>query len=304
MRYLQVSLTAEKNHAEAISAILEGMSSLSIMIESANDEACFDTAEPGQPKWALQRITALYPEEFDTDNLLTDLYAHPHTNGVSTSWLEDQDWERSWLDQFEPINVGRDLWICPSWKDPIEPEAVNLIIDPGLAFGTGRHPTTHLCLESLSKQVLKGKTVIDYGCGSGILAIAALKLGAVNVIGVDIDLRALSTSRENANRNGVEGRLTVCLPDEAPNATYDVVIANILAGTLISLSDALVEFCRPDTLLMLSGILSSQSGAVNRCFSETSSMTETVSGDWVLLEGMIDSPESRFAASVQEKESV
>ncbi|MCL3782939.1 50S ribosomal protein L11 methyltransferase, partial [Prolixibacteraceae bacterium JC049] len=148
-----------------------------------------------------------------------------------------KDWEREWMDNFHPMCFGQRLWICPSWRDVPDENAVNVMLDPGLAFGTGTHPTTAMCLQWLDGLDLAGKTIIDFGCGSGILAIAALKLGAAKAIGIDIDPQAIQASRDNAERNGVSERLELYLPKDQPEAmTADVVVANILAGPLRELA--------------------------------------------------------------------
>jgi ribosomal protein L11 methyltransferase len=173
--------------------------------------------------------------------------------------IADQDWERAWMDRFKPMRFGRRLWIVP-WNDQTfdQPGATVVRLDPGLAFGTGTHPTTALCLEWLDSLDLAGKTVIDYGCGSGVLAIAALKLGAAHAIGVDNDPQALTASRDNATRNGVGGHLEVFLPDRAPCAPADVLVANILAAPLAELAERFAGLARPGAPFAISGILDGQ----------------------------------------------
>ena len=173
--------------------------------------------------------------------------------------LEDKDWEREWMENFHPMKFGERLWICPSWREIPEPDAVNVMLDPGLAFGTGTHPTTALCLEWLEGLDLSGKTVIDFGCGSGILAIAAIKLGAEKVIGIDIDPQALQASRDNAERNGVADQLEVFLPQNQPEGLIaDVVVANILAGPLRELAPIIKGLVKPNGDLAMSGVLDTQ----------------------------------------------
>ncbi|CSB25999.1 50S ribosomal protein L11 methyltransferase [Vibrio cholerae] len=177
--------------------------------------------------------------------------------------MEDKDWEREWMDNFHPMQFGRRLWICPSWREVPDPQAVNVMLDPGLAFGTGTHPTTALCLEWLDNLDLTGKTVIDFGCGSGILAIAAIKLGAAKVIGIDIDPQALLASKDNAARNGVEDQIEVYLPKDQPEGLVaDVVVANILAGPLRELSPIIKGLLKPGGQLAMSGILDTQAESV------------------------------------------
>ena len=173
--------------------------------------------------------------------------------------LEDKDWEREWMDNFHPMQFGERLWICPSWRDVPDPTAVNVLLDPGLAFGTGTHATTALCLEWLESIDLTGKTVIDFGCGSGILAIAAIKLGAEKVVGIDIDPQALVASKDNAERNGVVDQLEVYMPQDQPEGLIaDVVVANILAAPLRELSGIIKGLVKPNGQLAMSGVLDTQ----------------------------------------------
>ncbi len=169
------------------------------------------------------------------------------------------------MDRFRPMQYGKNLWICPSWYEPPDPESTNVMLDPGLAFGSGSHETTRLCMEWLSRQQLEGKSVIDYGCGSGILAIAALKLGASSALGIDIDQQALKASRQNAQLNHVAEKLQLELPaDMLDRIQSDIVSANILAGTLIELKSQLLSFRKPQGVLVLSGILMSQQALIYR----------------------------------------
>ena len=170
--------------------------------------------------------------------------------------LEDKDWVREWMDQFHPVQFGARLWICPSWLTPPEPTAINVMLDPGLAFGTGTHATTALCLEWLDSAPLSGKLVIDYGCGSGILGIAALKLGGNKTYAIDIDPQALLATRQNAEQNQItDQQLEVYYPQSCPLDMADILIANILAGPLASLAQTLNSLIRPGGLLALSGVL-------------------------------------------------
>ncbi|MDU6435567.1 MAG: 50S ribosomal protein L11 methyltransferase, partial [Pantoea sp.] len=183
--------------------------------------------------------------------------------------IEDKDWEREWMDNFHPMRFGERLWICPSWRDVPDPDAVNVMLDPGLAFGTGTHPTTSLCLSWLDGLDLAGKTVIDFGCGSGILAIAALKLGAAQAIGIDIDPQAIQASRDNAERNGVADRLSLYLPHQQPeNLQADVVVANILAGPLRELAPLISVLPKTGGHLGLSGVLASQADGVCEAYAD------------------------------------
>jgi ribosomal protein L11 methyltransferase len=201
--------------------------------------------------------------------------------------LEERDWVRAWMDNFHPMRFGRRLWICPTHCDPPEPAAVNIRLDPGLAFGTGTHPTTALCLDWLDGADLAGKSVLDYGCGSGILAIAAAKLGAKRVWAVDIDPQALLASDDNASENEVEDRIELFHPAELPTSLrVDVLLANILAGVLVRLAPEFGQRVKPGGRLALSGILEQHADVVQAVFSRDFAFDPPRRReDWVLLEG-------------------
>jgi ribosomal protein L11 methyltransferase len=198
--------------------------------------------------------------------------------------IEDKDWVREWMDNFHPMCFGEKLWICPSWHQPPKPDAINILLDPGLAFGTGTHPTTALCLNWLDQADLEDKTVIDYGCGSGILAIAAALLGAKKVIGVDTDPQALEATQANAERNNVQ--IATYLPQDCPNERADVVLANILAGPLQALAPTLASLSRPNADIILSGILEGQADTVSMSYQSLFTMqAPTQKEEWVRLVG-------------------
>lgn len=215
---------------------------------------------PGETRlWGDTDVIGLYDAETDMKSVVAMLEQHPlFGTGFAhkIEQLEDKDWEREWMDNFHPMRFGERLWICPSWREVPDKNAVNVMLDPGLAFGTGTHPTTALCLQWLDGLDLAGKTVIDFGCGSGILAIAALKLGAAKAIGIDIDPQAILASRDNAERNGVAERLELYLPKDQPSdLRADVVVANILAGPLRELAPLISQLPNAEGHLGLSGIL-------------------------------------------------
>jgi ribosomal protein L11 methyltransferase len=237
-----------------------------VSLEDAGDEPLFDTLQPEPPLWQVTRVTGLFPEGADAQEVATALARELHLPSppeLESDVLADQDWERAWMDRYVPLAFGHGLWIVPSWLAPPEPAAINIILDPGLAFGTGTHATTALCLEWLAAHPPRGLDVIDYGCGSGILAIAALKLGAHHALGTDIDPKALAVSRENAERNGVADRLALCLPADLPAKTHaPLVIANILAAPLIGLAAEISALPAADGTLLLSGLLTEQGDEV------------------------------------------
>lgn len=212
--------------------------------------ALFDAEDPVDSQ--LQQLAVIYKEEFELD-----------FPAYKLELVEDKDWVREWMDTFKPMPFGQRLWICPSWLEPEDPNAVNLNLDPGLAFGTGTHPTTALCLKWLDQAKLEGKTVMDFGCGSGILGIAAMLLGATRLYGIDIDPQAILASDENTQRNRVDSSVaSFFLPEDAPEVQTDLVLANILSGPLVELKDSILSYLKPGGEVVLSGILASQAQTV------------------------------------------
>lgn len=263
MPWIQIKLNATNANAEQIGDMLmEETGALSVTFLDAQDTPVFEPL-PGETRlWGDTDILALYDAEADTAWVLEQIQASQLLSqdfAYKVEQLEDKDWEREWMDNFHPMKFGQRLWICPSWRDIPEPDAINVMLDPGLAFGTGTHPTTALCLEWLESLDLSGKTVIDFGCGSGILAIAAIKLGAAKVVGIDIDPQALLASKDNAQRNGVADQLEVYLPQDQPEGLIaDVVVANILAGPLRELNAIIKSLVKPNGVLAMSGVLDTQ----------------------------------------------
>ena len=230
MPWIQIKLNATNENAEQIGDMLmEETGALSVTFLDAHDTPVFEPL-PGETRlWGDTDILALYDAEADTHFIIEQAKLSnllPEGFAFKVEQLEDKDWEREWMDNFHPMKFGERLWICPSWREVPEPDAVNVMLDPGLAFGTGTHPTTALCLEWLEGLDLAGKTVIDFGCGSGILAIAAIKLGAEKVIGIDIDPQALLASKDNAERNGVAEQLNVFLPQDQPEGLIADVVCS------------------------------------------------------------------------------
>jgi ribosomal protein L11 methyltransferase len=261
--WIQVYSEVPKRYAEALSDALEAIGSLAVTLTDAADTPIFEPPIGTTPIWADTRVTGLFEAKRDTNMLLAQLKARwPQVDQfpVKVEALEDKDWIREWMDQFQPVRFGERLWVVPSWCTPPEPNAVNLLLDPGLAFGTGDHPTTALCLTWLSDHALDQKTVIDFGCGSGILACAAAKLGAARVIGTDIDPQAMRASAQNAERNQVQ--LELYLPEAMPAVQAEIVVANILFNPLTMLAPTLLNLLAPDGLLVMSGILNEQVDAL------------------------------------------
>lgn len=261
MPWIQLRINTTNELAEQISEQLEESGAVSVTFQDTYDNPVFEPL-PGETKlWGNTDVVGLYDAQTEINELKAILNLDQYSYKIEQ--LEDKDWEREWMDNFHPMQFGKRLWICPSWRDVPDPNAVNVMLDPGLAFGTGTHPTTALCLTWLDGLDLNNKIVIDYGCGSGILAIAALKLGAKQVIGIDIDPQAIEASRDNAERNNVSNNLQLYLANDIPNNLQaDVIVANILAGPLKELEPNINKLVKPTGLLGLSGILASQAQSV------------------------------------------
>jgi|TARA_B110000091_G_scaffold62074_1_gene68241 ribosomal protein L11 methyltransferase len=290
MPWIQLRLSADEDTAEKYSDWLMACGSLAVTFIDAKDTPIYEPL-PGDEViyWSNTVVMGLYDASHDMDKVLRYLKGiHPDKGDMryKLEQLEDKDWEREWMDNFHPMKFGQRLWICPSWRDVPDPDAVNVMLDPGLAFGTGTHPTTALCLTWLDGLDLVGKTVVDFGCGSGILSLAALKLGAKKVIGIDIDPQALQASLANAQRNNVEDRLELYLPKDQPYLTADVVVANILAGPLRELAPTIIEFVGIKGQLALSGVLENQAQELQTLYGQWCDMqTVTVQDEWVRLNG-------------------
>ncbi len=291
MPWIQLKLNATADNAEVLGDMLmEETGALSVTFLDAQDTPVFEPL-PGETRlWGDTDIVGLYDAESDMEWVLTMLKASPllaDDFAHKVEQLEDKDWEREWMDNFHPMQFGKRLWICPSWRDVPDENAVNVMLDPGLAFGTGTHPTTALCLEWLDGQDLEGKTVVDFGCGSGILAIAAIKLGAAKVVGIDIDPQAILASRDNAERNGVADKLELFLPQDQPEGLLaDVVVANILAGPLRELSGPIKALIKPEGKLAISGVLATQADDVATFYGDELTLDPTqVKEDWCRISG-------------------
>lgn len=262
MGWIQLRVNGTAESAEHIGDLMSAQGALSITFLDSKDTPIFEPL-PGETRlWGETDIMGLWQADADVNSILTYLKQHLGEMRYKVEALEDKDWERAWMENFHPMCFGERLWICPSWKPVPDPDAVNVMLDPGLAFGTGTHPTTSLCLQWLDGLDLTGKTIIDFGCGSGILAIAALKLGAARAIGIDIDPQAIEASQANAERNGVAEKLELYLTDDAPDVAGDILVANILAGPLTELAPAIADRTQPGSLLALSGLLNTQTEKV------------------------------------------
>ncbi len=289
MPWLQITIETRETDAERLAEALHEAGAAAVTLQDAADQPLFQLEPGDSPLWANTHVIGLFAADSDTAAILAQLRsgaaeAPPLRTRVDT--LPDQDWERAWMDQFHPIRFGRRLWVCPRWLTPPDPAAVNIMLDPGLAFGTGTHATTALCLEWLDGEDLANQTVIDFGCGSGILAIAAAKLGAARVWAVDHDPQALLATRDNAEVNGVETIISVCTAENLPAMHADVLLANILAAPLISLRPRFAQLLPPGGRIVLSGILAEQAEEVLENYRAWFTMAPiTVREGWVRAHG-------------------
>jgi ribosomal protein L11 methyltransferase len=293
--YRECVLEVARDDAEALSEALFDLGALSVSVEDADADTPEEQPLFGEPgheptrlAWNRSRVVALLADDADPALLVA---AAANEIGLSplpaytVREVEEQDWVRVTQSQFEPIHIGEHIWVVPSWHDAPEPDAVVLELDPGLAFGTGSHPTTRLCMEWLEQHVQPGERTLDYGCGSGILAIVAKKLGAGETVGVDIDPNAVEASRYNAERNHVEA--TFALPDDAPEGTFDLVVANILSNPLKLMAAMLCARVRPGGRLILSGVLERQAEDVAAAYASAIPLTVWRARDgWVCLHGV------------------
>jgi ribosomal protein L11 methyltransferase len=287
--WLQLVFESNRDQASALEDALLELGALSVTLQDSADEPVFEPGVGETPLWQATKILALFDAEQSAEPLIDALQQLITPLPVWRSeQIEDQAWERAWMADFQPMRFGKRLWICPSWAEPPDPSGIILALDPGLAFGTGTHPTTALCLEWLDSQPLQDCTVIDYGCGSGILGIAALLLGARRVIAIDNDPQALLATRDNGERNGIAAeRLIVYLPEELPaDCRAEVVVANILAGPLQSLAPLLTRLTLPGGRLALSGILAEQAEAVAAAYRSNFDLQPIAQRqEWVRIDG-------------------
>jgi len=296
MPWLELSLRCRAADEARLEAALEDLGALSVSLLDAadadNEQAILEPGVGETPLWPDVTLLALFEAGTDEQLLLHALDAYDGRIDLSSAnfrVVEDQDWERAWMDQYRPMRFGERTWIIP-WNMQAPPEAESGVIvrlDPGLAFGSGTHPTTALCLQWLDSLDLAGKTVLDFGCGSGILALAALKLGAKAAVGVDNDPQALSASADNAERNAVDDRLRVYGPENEPAQCYPVVVANILAVALDALAETLAARVAPAGVIALSGILHGQEPALLQRYAPWFEQLQAVRlDDWIRITGI------------------
>lgn len=287
MPWIQLRVNTTELKAEQVSDMLMGWGAQAVSFLDAQDTPIYEPMPGEVIYWTNTIVVGLFDAEHPMAEVISQLQNvsfFKHGLEYKLEQLEDKDWEREWMDNFHPIKFGQRLWVCPSWRDIPDPTAVNVMLDPGLAFGTGTHPTTALCMQWLDHVIQPDQTVVDFGCGSGILGIAALKLGAKRVVGVDIDPQAIEASGKNAERNNVAGQIELYLPKDQPSLEADVVVANILAGPLADLKHIISGYVKPGGLLALSGILTSQAHAVMAAYADEFTFDPIVEQEeWVRL---------------------
>lgn len=294
MSWFQVRFHATADQVTNLEDILLACGAVSVTLQDDADQPILEPELGTTPIWDNTQVIGLFDANQDSEALMAALAKAylaitgselPH---YKTEILEEKDWVRAWMDDYHPMPFGERLWVCPSWREPPQPNAVNLSLDPGLAFGTGTHPTTALCLKFLDAEVSGDELVVDYGCGSGILGIAALLLGAKEMIGVDIDPQALLATQDNAERNNIDrNRYQVYLPAAAPKVAADITVANILAGPLVALAADIASYTRSGGKLALSGLLAEQAEEIMQCYSQWFDLNPPIQQEeWVVVTGV------------------
>ena len=295
MKWLQIHITVEQAQVDFTETLLESLGAVSVTLDDAENQDLLEPLPGETPLWNKVIVTGIYAqeddEEIDVAALETFIRTQLPTEPMRSEFMEDQEWERTWMDAYEPIKIGEKYWIVPEWMEPPEADAVNIKLDPGLAFGTGNHASTFLCLQWLGKTDVKDKIVIDYGCGSGILGVAALLLGAKKVYATDIDPQAVLATKQNAELNGVLNNLYVGLPDEfyetLKDQKADVFVANILAGPLMMLAPQFATLVKSESEFALAGVIQEQVEEVSSVYSEFFDILQVETRDeyWCRISG-------------------
>lgn len=289
MSWQQLTFSTTAQAAEQLNELLLETEALAVTLQDAADEPIFEPALGTTPLWGQTELVALFSVEEDLQQIIRQLQAvFGQLPPYQISRVAEQNWERAWMDEFKPMQFGQHLWICPSWCEPVDPSAVNLLLDPGLAFGTGTHPTTRLCLEWLDANPPMDSQVIDYGCGSGVLALAALKLGAKITYAIDNDPQALLATEDNTKRNQINPlQLKTLSPEQTIAAAADLLLANILAQPLIELAEKFASLIKPQGTIVLSGILQEQADKVSQAYQPWFTLQKATQLDeWVRLVGI------------------
>jgi ribosomal protein L11 methyltransferase len=290
MAWQQFSIITDEDTAPKIAAYLEKQGAVSVTYMDAEDEPVYEPAIGETKIWTNTQVVALYELNIDIERvkaLVLKKFRNYELRDCCIETVEDQEWERAWMEYYHPMKFADRLWVCPTDQEYYEEGTVCLTLDPGLAFGTGTHPTTALCLEWLASHDLSNKIVIDYGCGSGILAVAAVLLGAKVAHAVDIDPQAITATESNALKNGVADKITCYLPEQFAPMQADVVLANILAKPLIEMSAAISALVVSGGALVLSGILAEQADSVIAAYQANINFNTPVQQeDWIRLDGI------------------
>lgn len=291
MSWLELSVHVDRDQVENLEQVLEQQGALAVTLSDDADDPVLEPGPGETPLWPSVHVRGLFSADIERDGITGALHREAGIHRPERmQWrkIDDQDWERAWLDRFEPMRFGQHLWIVPTGMSiPADRDNVEIKLDPGLAFGTGTHPTTSLCLQWLDGESLQGKRVLDFGCGSGVLGIAAALKGATEVVCVDNDPQALEATASNALRNGVEQAITLADPESFRESEFDVVLANILAGPLIELAPLLTRCTVPGGRLVLSGILSEQEALVSAAYQPVCSNLEIENDDgWLRVVGI------------------
>ena len=291
MSWHQISVITDKPTATEVSDFFSELGAVSVTYMDAEDQPVYEPA-PGETKiWAQTKVIALFELDSEPELIKTVLFAHFNDKPLE-NWfheiLEDQTWERSWMEHYHPMKFADSFWVCPTGQEISEENTTCMTLDPGLAFGTGTHATTALCLEWLASHNLNDKVVIDYGCGSGILAVAALLLGAKEAHAIDIDPQAITATLANAEKNQVLNKIKCYLPEQFEAFQADIVIANILAQPLCELSESISALIKPSGHLVLSGILKEQADSVTTAYQQHNIQVKspTIQEDWCRLDGI------------------
>jgi ribosomal protein L11 methyltransferase len=290
MTWRQLSLTCQAAQLDEVEELMMELGALSISLRDAHDEPIYEPLPGETPIWRESIVSATFARDSDPEELAQRLLARlpPQLAAtVTEASFQDRDWQQAYRQHFKPLQCAPKLWIVPTWSDPPDPDATIVRLDPGLAFGTGSHPTTALCLAWLAEQDLQHQKLIDYGCGSGILAIAAIKLGADHVLAVDIDQQALTACKSNMEINAIPAaQIEVCLPAAVGETAADLLMANILAGPLVDLAGQFARLVNPGGKIVLSGILISQLNDIQSAYSNFFALEPArQSGDWACIGG-------------------
>ncbi len=289
MAWLQLIIPTNDTQADQLSDALMELGAVSVTLQDMQDQPMLEPAIGTTPMWSQTRAVGLFDSNVDLEKIISQVEQQLRIK--ISDWkgepLEDKDWVRAWMDNFKPMQFGEKLWVVPSTYEPPQADAANILLDPGLAFGTGTHPTTSMCLEWLDANPPIGKEIIDFGCGSGILAIGAILLGAKHADAIDLDPQALLATIDNAEKNNVSEKIKTYLPKDFPNQTTTLLLANILASPLIELADYFADLTLPQGNIVLSGILAEQADNVLAAYKENFDIQIwKQQDDWICLAGV------------------